>query len=93
MSSTPPNFVIDRPLSWVHFRLTVDGWHPLVAMQQPSRGTRWNELKDLGIRKVLRLSEESQPYDPSPLQMLGMVIMEINTRKKSRPTPCKRNCA
>jgi len=85
MSSTPPNSVIDRPLSWVHFRLTIDGWHPLVAMQQPSRGTRWDELKDLGIRHVLRLSEESQPYDPSPLQMLGMVIME-DQYEEEKPT-------
>ena len=30
----------------------------------------------MGIRQVLRLSEESQPYDPTPLKMLGLVALE-----------------
>jgi Tyrosine phosphatase family len=72
----PPRFTIDRPLPWTHFRLTVEGWHPLVAMYQPNSATRWDELHELGIHQVLRLSEESQPYDPAPLRMLGMIPLE-----------------
>jgi hypothetical protein len=71
-----PTFTIDRPLPWIHFRLSVEGWHPLVAMSQPNPATRWDELHERGITQVLRLSEESQPYDPAPLRMLGMIALE-----------------
>ena len=71
-----PKFSIDRPLPWIHFPLSVEGWHPLVAMFQPSPATRWDELHELGITQVLRLSEESQPYAPTPLRMLGMIPLE-----------------
>jgi Tyrosine phosphatase family len=76
LPTMPPRFTIDRPLPWTHFRLTVEGWHPLVAMYQPNSATRWDELHELGIHQVLRLSEESQPYDPAPLRMLGMIPLE-----------------
>ena len=71
-----PTLSIDRPLPWIHFRLSVEGWHPLVAMCQPNSATRWDELHELGITQVLRLSDESQPYDPFPLRMLGMIPLE-----------------
>jgi hypothetical protein len=76
MTAPTPALTIDRPLCWIHFRLTVKGWNPLIAMSQPGLNTRWDELHQLGIHQVLRLSEESQPYDPSPLRMLGMVSLE-----------------
>jgi Tyrosine phosphatase family len=85
MTGNPPDFEIDRPLPWLHFRLTVTAWPPIIAMRQPSPGTRWQELKDLGIDQVLRLSEESQPYDPAPLRMLGMVAME-DQYEEEKPT-------
>ena len=76
MNSKTPTPVIDRPLPWIHFRLSLEGWHPLIAMRQPDAHTRWEELGELGICQVLRLSEESQSYDPAPLRMLGTVALE-----------------
>lgn len=80
-----PRVTIDRPLGWIHFRLLVEGWHPIVAMRQPGLGTSWSKLSDLGILHVLRLSEESQAYDPSPVKLLGMVAME-DQYEEEKPT-------
>jgi len=85
MNSSIPSFIIDRPFPWIHFRLTVKDWHPLVAMSQPRFGTRWQELHNLGIHNVLRLSEESQDYNPSPLRMLGLIAME-DQYENEKPT-------
>lgn len=76
MTPILPTLTIDRPLPWIHFRLRVDGWHPLVAMRQPGRDTPWEELGELGIHQVLRLSQESPEYDPNPLRMLDSVALE-----------------
>lgn len=43
------SLTIDRPLPGIHFRLVVDGWHPLIAMRQPGPDTRWEDLSKLGI--------------------------------------------
>lgn len=82
-----PTLSIDRPLPWIHFRLSVEGWHPLVAMRQPDAATRWNELHELGIALVLRLSQESQPYDPAPLRMLGMIPLEDQYEEEMPTAP------
>ncbi len=76
MQTFPPSLTVDRPHSGIHFRLVVEGWHPIIAMRQPNRETCWEALWKLGIRQVLRLSEESQPYNPAPLKMLGLVALE-----------------
>jgi len=65
--------------------MTVEGWHPLIAMRQPAGDTRWGDLYDMGIHQVLRLSEESQAYDPAPLRMLGEVAME-DQYEEEKPT-------
>ena len=85
MNPILPALTIDRPLPWIHFRLTVEGWHPMVAMRQPGRETRWEELGELGIHQVLRLSKESQDYHPEPLRMLGMVALE-DQYEEERPS-------
>lgn len=54
-------------------------------MRQPDRNTRWQELYDLGIQQVLRLSEESQAYSPAPLRMLGRVALE-DQYEEERPS-------
>lgn len=89
MNSETPHVTINRPLGWIHFRLLVDGWHPIIAMRQPGKGTSWKELSELGIHHVLRLSEESQPYDPAPLSLLGEVAME-DQYEEEKPTDAAR---
>jgi len=76
MNPRTPGPVIDRPLASVHFRLTVDGWHPIVAIRQPRREHPWQELYDIGIRQVLRLRDAQLEYNPAPLRVLGMVAMQ-----------------
>ena len=59
--------------------------HQIIAMSQPDRRTVWNDLFELGFRSVLRLSEESQPYDPAPLRLLGEVALE-DQYEEEQPT-------
>lgn len=58
-------------------------------MRQPGPGAKWEDLSELGIHQVLRLSEESQPYDPSPLRMLGLVALE-DQYEEEKPTDAVR---
>lgn len=79
-----PPFV-DRPFPWIHFRLKFAGIPAIIAIPQPQRDIRWQELHDIGVRSVLRLAEESPKYDPTPLALLGEVALE-DQYEEEKPT-------
>lgn len=79
---------LDRPVSWIHFRLLIPQLHPVVAMPQPGPATNWAELSELGISRVLRLAAESPRYDPFPLESLREIALEdlLEVSEPSDPT-------
>jgi len=74
ITMNPP--VFDQPLPWIHFRMQLTGFPPIIAMRQPGLDTAWVELYDLGVRSVLRLAVTLPRYDPSPLALLGEILLE-----------------
>jgi len=76
MATKTPEPIIDRPLPYIHFRLTVKGWHPLIALPLPVHEQLWQAMYDIGIRQVLRLRGSLSESNPTPLRVLGMVAMQ-----------------
>jgi protein-tyrosine phosphatase len=49
---------------------------PLLGMARPTPATPWNALWELGVRRVVCLTDEAPAYDPSPLTFACAVELQ-----------------
>lgn len=66
-----PGFSVPANAYWILFRPT-----PLLGMARPTSATPWRALYDVGVRRIVCLTSDVPPYNPSPLTFAHSVALQ-----------------
>jgi protein-tyrosine phosphatase len=73
VTSMPRIHGLDTPEA---FYLVMRGPVPLAGMSRPKSSTPWSEIYQLGLRKLICLTENQPDYSPEPLSIAGHFPLE-----------------